>query len=171
MNGRHTARLKELEKRKKRTLKSKYKIRKLRKLPFAVDDVEENSVIDAVKTIMRWSSRITKAHIKNRGGRAWTIHEQLLHTNSEVAEVYEAIRKSTCVMEITEEMVDIVFSATTDFNIFRFNKLGTMNEDEYYDFISGAVRNVYRRVSARVDSPTYNVERRIDISPRRKKSK
>lgn len=117
---------------------------------------EPEQIVQAVKTILKWSGKITNAHIKNRGGVAWTTHEQLCHNISEIGEVYEAIRKSNCVNEIMQEMIDILFSATTNINIFKITRK-SMTEQEFNKILTDSIRAVFNRVTARVNDAGYQV--------------
>lgn len=118
---------------------------------------ESEEVIQAVKTLLKWSGEITEAHIANRGGRAWTIHEQLCHNISEIGEVYEAIRQTGCVNEIMEEMIDILFSSMTNINIFKITRK-SMSEQEFNKLLNDSIRTVFKRVTARVNDAGYKVE-------------
>jgi hypothetical protein len=120
-----------------------------------------SEIVKAFHTIKTWTEGITASHIEKRGGRDWTIHEQLCHVQSEITEVYEAIRWSKCDKEISEEMVDIIFSAFTLFNIYRSNKLRAMPKVVYDGLIDDAVQTVLLRVQGRLKDNNYNMGSRV----------
>jgi hypothetical protein len=120
-----------------------------------------SEIVKAFNVIKTWTEGITAGHIEKRDGRDWTIHEQLCHVQSEITEVYEAIRWSKCDKEITEEMVDIVLSAFTLFNIYRSNKLRAMPKLTYDMLVDVAVNDVVSRVQGRLKDNNYNMGSRV----------
>lgn len=115
-------------------------------------------IIKAFRTIFTWGNEVTDAHIKNRGKRIWPIQDQLMHSVSELGEIYECIRQGKCDVEITEEMVDAVFSCFTNFRIYALTRLQKMKPADYDKLLDDAIRKTFFKVNTRVNDPKYRVE-------------
>lgn len=66
------------------------------------------------------SSNITEAYVALRKDKKpWTLHEQLLHINSEVSEAYELLRRGDPeeLDLLFEELTDVLLSSATAVNI------------------------------------------------------
>lgn len=80
---------------------------------------------DRCKDVMNLLSALmrdyTMSHIMKRGGVTWSTEMQLLHCQSEIAEVYEAIRHDEPIDQICHEIVDIICSGFTTLDIALMN--------------------------------------------------
>jgi len=75
------------------------------------------------KTLEEWlrdCRAVTEAHIRKHGD-SWELVDQLLHAQSEISEVYSALRKDESRERVLEEMADCIYSAITMFHIFGAN--------------------------------------------------
>jgi len=101
-----------------------------------------------LKTWLEKARQVTQAHFDIRGGRRWSIYEQLLHNHTEIDEAYEVIRRcdiDSCRdalirAHLLEEICDIVYSALTSAHILDFT------DDEILDSLLGTLRKIQSRV-------------------------
>ena len=99
--------------------------------------------------------RVSNAHFikyeMRTGRKTWSIYEQILHTQSEVSELYEALRPVSydrnVLNHIIVEIWDIVFSAITNAHVIG------LSDDFIFEGMLRTLRKIERRMIENKHNP------------------
>ena len=84
---------------------------------------------------------------KKNAGKIWSVQNQILHTHSELSEVYEEIRDDVDLNRLVHEIIDVIFSAFTLSNIVGL----TYFEDDFKEFKENIISEVVEKITTRLD--------------------
>jgi len=75
-----------------------------------------------VKELLESLRQVSNAHVAKAGIRLdqWSIWEQIVHTHSEVSELYKAVKVDATPVFVLEEIFDIVFSAIANGHVLGY---------------------------------------------------
>ena len=124
----------------------------------AETEKRHKELVKSISFLLAWSEDITNGHIKNRGGQMWPIHTQLMHTTSELGEVYEAMRQGKCDMETMEELWDVLFSACTCIIIYLKDRLSHIDQRKKIKLKYTTLLSTIKKVESRLSQVAYKVE-------------